>query len=162
MGHGRLVQLPRVVVTYLQTHKDTMKKLFWNILGFLSLGVAYIGVITPGIPYSPFVVFAAYCFSKGSERMHRWLYNHKLFGPFLTNWGEKRVFPQKMKYFMLAMMTLSLIIMYITGVKLIGVVSTAVFMALVAVWAWRYPSSVEEHDRRIAAGKRVGWFNNSF
>lgn len=137
-----------------------MKKIFWNTLGFLSLGMAYIGVVTPGIPYSPFVVFAAYCFSKGSERMHRWIYNHKLFGPFLTNWNTKRVFPQKMKYFMLAMMSLSLVLMYTSGVKPIGVISTAIFMALVAIWAWRYPSSVEEHDRRISEGRKIGWFNN--
>ncbi len=134
-----------------------MKKLFWNILGFLSLGMAYIGIITPGIPYSIFVVFAAYCFSKGSERMHRWIYNHKIFGPFLTNWNERRVFPQKMRYLMLGMMTLSLCIMFFTGVKPIGILSTAVFMALVAVWAWRFPNSVEEHDRRKAEGKRIGW-----
>lgn len=134
-----------------------MKKLFWNILGFLSLGMAYIGIITPGIPYSIFVVFAAYCFSKGSERMHKWIYNHKIFGPFLTNWGEKRVFPQKMRYLMLGMMTLSLCIMFFTGVKPIGILSTAVFMALVAVWAWRFPNSVEEHDRRKLEGKRIGW-----
>ena len=137
-----------------------MKKFLWNVLGFLSLGMAYIGVITPGIPYSPFVVFAAYCFSKGSERMHRWLYNHKLFGPFLTGWIEKRVFPLKLKFFMLFMMSLSLVIMTISGVKPIGVISTAIFMFFVAVWAWRYPSSVEEHDRRIAEGRKVGWFNN--
>ena len=137
-----------------------LKKLFWNCLGFLSLGTAYIGVITPGIPYSPFVVFAAYCFSKGSERMHKWMYNHKLFGPFLTNWNTKRVFPQKMKYFMLAMMSTSLIIMFFTGVKPIGIISTAIFMGLVACWAWRYPSSVAEHDRRIIEGRKIGWFNN--
>lgn len=134
-----------------------MKKLFWNILGFLSLGMAYIGVITPGIPYSPFVVFAAYCFSKGSERMHRWIYNHKIFGPFLTNWSEKRVFPQKLRYLMLAMMTASLIIMFFTGVKPVGIVSTAVFMAIVAVWAWRYPHTVEEHDLRKIQGRKIGW-----
>jgi uncharacterized membrane protein YbaN (DUF454 family) len=139
-----------------------MKKFFWNVLGFLSLGMAYIGVITPGIPYSPFVVFAAYCFSKGSERMHRWIYNHKLFGPFLTNWNEKRVFPQKMKYLMIGMMSLSLILMWSTGVKPIGIISTALFMACVALWAWRWPGSVEEHDRRIAEGRKIGWFNNSF
>lgn len=134
-----------------------MKKLFWNILGFLSLGMAYIGVITPGIPYSPFVVFAAYCFSKGSERMHRWIYNHKIFGPFLTNWNEKRVFPQKMRYLMLGMMSLSLVLMYTGGVKPIGIISTAVFMALVATWAWRYPNTPEEHDRRKLEGKKIGW-----
>jgi uncharacterized membrane protein YbaN (DUF454 family) len=139
---------------------SAIKRFLWKILGFVSLGMAYVGVVTPGIPYSPFVVFAAYCFAKGSPKMHAWLYNHKLFGPFLTNWGEKRVFPQKMKYFMLAMMTTSLIIMWFTGVKPIGIISTAIFMACVAVWAWRYPSSVEEHDLRIAQGRKIGWFNN--
>ncbi len=134
-----------------------MKKIFWNCLGFLSLGMAYVGVITPGVPYSPFVVFAAYCFSKGSERMHRWIYNHKLFGPFLTNWNQKRVFPTKMKYFMLAMMTSSLIIMMFSGVKTIGIIYTAIFMACVAVWAWRFPGSVAEHQRRIDNGEKVGW-----
>jgi uncharacterized membrane protein YbaN (DUF454 family) len=135
-----------------------MKKLFWNILGFISLGLAYVGVVTPGMPYSIFVVFAAYCFSKGSERMHRWIYNHKLFGPFLTNWNEKRVFPISMKYFMIAMMTSSLVIMYFTGVKPVGILSTACFMALVAVWAWRFPSSVDEYNSRIKNNKKIGWF----
>ena len=135
-----------------------MKKFLWKILGFISLGMAYIGVVTPGIPYSPFVVFAAYCFAKGSPKMHAWLYNHKLFGPFLTNWNEKRVFPQKMKYFMLAMMSLSLILMYTGGVKPIGIISTAVVMALVAIWAWKYPSSPEEYYRRKEAGEKINWF----
>ena len=138
-----------------------MKKFFWKVLGFLSLGMAYVGLITPGIPYSCFVVFAAYCFAKGSPKMHAWLYNHKIFGPFLTNWGEKRVFPQKMKYFMLAMMSTSLIIMSFT-VPIKGVVYTGIFMFVVAVWAWRFPGSIEEHDKRIAEGKKIGWFNNSF
>ena len=140
---------------------STIKQFLWKILGFCSLGLAYVGVVTPGIPYSPFVVFAAYCFAKGSPKMHAWLYNHKLFGPFLTNWSEKRVFPLKMKYFMLAMMTTSLVIMSFT-VPIKGVVYTGIFMACVAVWAWRYPSSVEAHNKRIAEGKKVGWFNNSF
>jgi len=123
--------------------------------------MAYVGLVTPGIPYSCFVVFAAYCFAKGSPKMHAWLYQHKVFGPFLTNWGEKRVFPTKMKFFMLAMMSSSLIIMSFT-VSVKGVIYTGIFMACVAVWAWRFPGSVEEHDERIAQGRKIGWFNNSF
>lgn len=134
-----------------------MKKVLWKLLGFASLGLAYVGLITPGMPYSPFIVFAAYCFSKGSPRMHAWIYNHKVFGPFLTNWTEKRVFPLRMKYFMLAMMATSLTIMWTGGVKPIGIISTATFMALVAIWAWRFPSSVEDHDHRIIQGKKIGW-----
>jgi uncharacterized membrane protein YbaN (DUF454 family) len=139
----------------------TIKKFLWKMLGFLSLGMAYVGLVTPGIPYSCFIVFAAYCFAKGSPKMHAWLYNHKIFGPFLTNWGEKRVFPTKMKFFMLAMMSSSLIIMSFT-VPVRGVVYTGIFMLFVAVWAWRWPGSVEEHDKRISEGRRIGWFNNSF
>lgn len=139
-----------------------MKKMFWNCLGFLSLGMAYIGVVTPGIPYSPFVVFAAYCFAKSSPRMHAWIMNHKTFGPFITNWNQKRVFPLKLKFFMLASMSVSLLIMFFTGVKPIGIISTAIFMGLVACWAWRFPGSVAEYDNRIAEGRKIGWFNNSF
>jgi uncharacterized membrane protein YbaN (DUF454 family) len=139
-----------------------IKKLLYFTAGCVCIVFAYIGVITPGIPYSPFVVAAAFCFARSSERAHAWIMNHPIFGPFLTNWSTKRVFPQRMKYLMLMMMTVSLVLMYISGVKLIGVVSTAVFMMLVAVWAWRWPSSVDEHDLRIAQGKRIGWFNNKF
>ena len=138
-----------------------IKKLLWNLLGFLSLGMAYIGLITPGIPYSCFVVAAAYCFARGNKRMHDWLYAHKIFGPFLTNWGKMRVFPLKMKFFMLGMMSSSLVIMFLTGVPTRGIIYTAIFMALVAIWAWRYPSSIAEHDKRVQEGRKIGWFNNS-
>jgi len=134
-----------------------MKKLLWKVLGFCSLGMAYLGVVLPGLPYSIFIVGAAYCFAKGSPAMEQWLYNHKLFGPFLTNWEHKRVFPQKMKYFMIAMMSTSLIIMYTTGVKPIGIISTAIVMALVALWAWRFPGSVEEWEQRKEKGEKSIW-----
>jgi uncharacterized membrane protein YbaN (DUF454 family) len=136
-----------------------MKKFLWNMLGFLCLGLAYIGIILPGFPYSIWIICAAYCFSKGSERMHKWIYNHKLFGPFLTNWGEKNVFPTKMKFFMIGMMTLSLVLMYTSGVSLKGINFTAMTMSLVAIWAWRFPGSVEEYDRRVAAKEKIGWFS---
>lgn len=134
-----------------------MYNLFWKTLGLFSLGMAYIGIITPGIPFSIFVVFAAYCFSKGSPAMHKWLYNHKLFGPFLTNWTSKRVFPTTLKFAMIWTMMISLGIMWASGIKPIGLISTSILMMLVAVWGWRYPGSIEEYDSRINAKKKIGW-----
>jgi uncharacterized membrane protein YbaN (DUF454 family) len=139
-----------------------IKKFLYFTLGCLCMVMAYIGVVTPGIPYSPFVVAAAFCFARSSERAHRWIMTHRIFGPFLTNWSTKRVFPQKMKYFMLAMMSLSLTLMMLGTVPLRGVVYTGIFMLCVAIWAWRYPSSVEEHDLRLEQGRKIGWFNNKF
>ena len=75
-----------------------IKKYIFMALGFLSLAIAYIGFITPGIPFSIFLVFSAYCFAKSNKKMEQWLYNHPWFGKFLTNWTQKKVFPQKGKY----------------------------------------------------------------
>ena len=72
-----------------------IKKAFWFTLGCILLGVAFVGVYLPGLPWSTPAVGAAYCFAKSSDRMHNWIMNHKLFGPFLRGWSEKRVFPTK-------------------------------------------------------------------
>lgn len=125
-----------------------MKKAFWYVLGVLCVIMAYIGFVTPGIPFSHFLVGAAFCFAKSSQRAHDWLYNHKWFGPFLTNWNEKRIFPTKAKYGMLVVMGSSLIINWITLQSVPAVAGFAVVCALVAIFTWRYPGSVEEWERR--------------
>jgi uncharacterized membrane protein YbaN (DUF454 family) len=125
-----------------------MKRYLWFTLGMLSLILAYIGLVTPGIPFSMFLVFSAYCFSKSSKRMHDWLYNHKHFGPFLTNWVNHKVFPLKMKYMMIAVMSSSLAILWFTTYNWKAVIGTGITMAIVAIWAWRYPSTIEEAKKR--------------
>lgn len=135
-----------------------IKKYLWMGLGFLSLGMAYIGVVVPGIPFSIFLVFAAYCFAKSSKKWHDWLYNHKYFGPFLTNWTQKKVFPTWAKYMMILVMSSSLAFLWFTTGNPKAVAWSGGFMLLVAVWAWRYPGSVEEQERRVREGKAVAWF----
>ena len=125
-----------------------MLRWLWKLGGIMSLGMAYIGVITPGIPFSIFVVFAAYCFAKSSPKMHSWIYNHRLFGPFLSNWQEKKVFPQKMKYFMIATMSTSLLFLWFTTHNVRAIVYSGLVMILVAVWTWKYPGSIDEYNRR--------------
>jgi uncharacterized protein len=134
-----------------------MKKAFWFTLGILLLGIAYAGLILPGIPWSTPAVGAAYCFAKSNDRFHAWIYNHKVFGPFLRNWSEKRVFPTKMKYVMIVTMTTTVLFLWLTTGNLIAVAWSATFMTLVAIWGWRYPGSLEEHDRRVTEGKRIAW-----
>jgi uncharacterized membrane protein YbaN (DUF454 family) len=137
---------------------EKIKKAFWFTLGMFFLGVAYIGVVTPGIPWSTPTVVAAYCFAKSSKRWHDWIMNHPLFGPFLRNWSEKRVFPTYGKWAMVITMDVSLIILWFTTYNWKLVAGVGLGMALCAVWALRYPSSPEEYDQRKANGLRIGWF----
>ena len=50
-----------------------MKRYLYLTLGWLCVGMAYIGVITPGIPFSIFLVIAAWAFAKSSKKWHDWL-----------------------------------------------------------------------------------------
>jgi uncharacterized protein len=133
-----------------------MKRLFFLILGFINLGLAYLGMITPGLPFSIFIIIAAYCFAKSSPKMHAWIYGHPKFGPFLKNWTEKRIFPRKMKYLMIITMSSTTLFLFFTA-PIKATIYSSVFMFLVAVWAWRYPDDILEHDRRLKNKEKVGW-----
>lgn len=135
----------------------SIRKALWFTAGIVFLGIAFVGIYVPGLPWSTPAVIAAYCFSKSSDRMHRWLYNHKLFGPFLTGWQNKRIFPTKFKYFMLVTMSSSLAIMWFTTGNIKAILWTGAFMALVAIWGWRYPGSEAEYQRRKELGLRMAW-----
>lgn len=137
---------------------DRIKRGIWFTLGMICLGIAYIGVVTPGIPWSTPTVGAAYCFAKSSKRWHDWIMNHKLFGPFIKNWADGRVYPSKVKWIMFICMDASLVIFYLATQNWKATMGMGVFFALVLLWASRYPGTKEESDRRKAAGEKIGWF----
>ena len=56
-----------------------MKKILYIFIGCISLGLGIIGVILPILPTVPFVLLAAFCFAKSSERLDGWFKNTKLY-----------------------------------------------------------------------------------
>lgn len=62
-------------------------------LGWISLGLGVLGIFLPLLPTTPFVLLAAFLFSKGSERMHRWLREHPSFGRYIRDWEAEQVIP---------------------------------------------------------------------
>jgi uncharacterized membrane protein YbaN (DUF454 family) len=65
-----------------------LKKVMFLVAGTISLGLGAVGVLLPILPTTPFLLLSAACYYKGSERMHRWLLNNKLFGSYLRNYKE--------------------------------------------------------------------------
>ena len=63
-------------------------KLIYNIIGTVSLAFAFIGVILPIIPTTPFVLLSAACYYKGSKRLHSWLSHNEMFGPIIRDFEE--------------------------------------------------------------------------
>lgn len=56
-----------------------MRKILYIMIGCISLGLGIIGVILPILPTVPFVLLAAFCFAKSSERLDSWFKNTKLY-----------------------------------------------------------------------------------
>jgi uncharacterized membrane protein YbaN (DUF454 family) len=69
----------------------------WLVGGWAALGLGTVGVFLPVIPTTPFVLVAAWCFSRGSQRMHRWLLEHRWFGSTVRSWEEHGVIPLRAK-----------------------------------------------------------------
>jgi len=137
---------------------NKIKKALWFVAGLVFLGIAYIGVIVPGIPWSTPSLIATYCFARSSKRFHDYMLNHKLFGPFINNWNDSRVFPTKGKWFMFISMDASLVIMWFATGNWKAVLGMSIFFALCILWASRFPGSKEEAERRKQAGEKLGWF----
>ena len=134
-----------------------IKKYLYMSLGLFCVGMAYIGFIVPGIPFSIFLVIAAWAFAKSNDKLHAWIYNHPWFGEFLTNWTQKQVFPTRGKYAMILVMSSSLAFLWFTTYNINAVIWSGTFMLLVAVWAWRFPGSLEEYNIRKEKGEKIGW-----
>ncbi|MBM3789437.1 MAG: DUF454 domain-containing protein [Acidobacteria bacterium] len=56
--------------------------------GILSVGLAAAGIVLPLLPTTPFLLLAAACFLRSSDRLHRWLITHRWFGPYIRNYRE--------------------------------------------------------------------------
>ena len=137
---------------------EKIKQALWFTAGILFLGLAYIGMVVPGIPWSTPSLLATYCFARSSKKFHDYMLNHKLFGPFIRDWQEGSVFPSRAKWFMFISMDVSLVIFWLATQNWKATMGMGIFFALIILWASRLPGSKEEAQRRQEAGEKLGWF----
>lgn len=74
-----------------------MTRVIFLILAYFFLAMAIIGIIIPGLPTVPFLLLAAWFSVKGSERLHKWLYEHPKFGHHLVNWKQQGAVSRRSK-----------------------------------------------------------------
>ena len=134
-------QRPRVSAFYYAARQlgDKTKKTVYVILACVFLAIACLGVITPGLPTTEFVLLAAWCAAKGSQRLHTWLIQHPIFGKTLRHWQEDKSIDRRTKIVATSMMTVSIIILFLWVPHPIFVSLAAACMSASAVWIWMRP-----------------------
>lgn len=63
-------------------------------VGFLSLALGAAGIFLPILPTTPFLLLAAFCFARSSQRMHEYLVNHRVFGTYISNYYNQAMTPR--------------------------------------------------------------------
>jgi len=67
------------------------------IAGTIFLGFGVIGIFLPILPTTPFLLLAAVCYARSSQRFYNWLMNNKWFGNYIKNYYGGRGVPLKFK-----------------------------------------------------------------
>ncbi|MDD9960582.1 MAG: YbaN family protein [Gammaproteobacteria bacterium] len=120
--------------------RQLARRHLWMALGWASLGLGALGVLLPLLPTTPFLILAAYFFSRSSQRMHAWLLNHRVFGPPIENWRTHRAISPGAKLAALAAMALILAVSAAANIPAWALAIQAVILVGVAIFLLTRPT----------------------
>lgn len=87
----------------------THMKVLLTVLGFISFGLAVLGVFLPVLPTTPLLLLAAALFLRGNRHWYEWLMNHPKFGPYIANFQIHKAIPLKIKVIAVSMVWITLL-----------------------------------------------------
>ena len=93
-------------------------RILWVVLGSFFVVIGGIGVVVPGLPTTLFLILAAACYIRSSQRLYDWLINNKTFGPYLRDYREGKGIPKKAK-----VLAVSMIIVFVSYAVFFGIES---------------------------------------
>lgn len=94
----------------------TLKKILYITLGCISVGLGAVGAALPLLPAFPFLLLAAFCFAKSSEKLHTWFIGTKLYKQNLESYVQGRGMTKAAKRRI--MVTVTLVMAFSCGIML--------------------------------------------
>lgn len=83
-----------------------MKRILYIILGCMGVALGAVGAVVPLLPAFPFLLLAAFCFAKSSERLHAWFVGTKLYKNNLESYVQGKGMTKKTKIRIMVTVTL--------------------------------------------------------
>ncbi len=124
-----------------------MKKIILITIGWLCVGLAFVGTFVPGIPTTIFLIVALWAFAKSSKKFHSWLLNHKRFGPILQNWESHKVVPRKAKILMVILQISAVIIFHYSLQNIYLTLLLIITLVFVARYVLSLPSELPVNEK---------------
>lgn len=114
---------------------------FWIACGGIALVLGTVGMFLPLLPTVPFLLLAAFCFARGSERVHRWLVDHDVLGPPIRDWQDRGAISRRAKWFATASIVAAFLLAAAFGVRPAILAIQVAVLACVAVFVWTRPEN---------------------
>lgn len=111
-------------------------KYLWIAMGWTSVGLGVVGAFLPLLPTTPFLLLAAFAFSRGSDHLHDWLINHETFGPPIVNWQRHRAISRRVKVYATFSIVLIFSMSLVMNVPGWAMAAQAAVLTLVLVMLW--------------------------
>lgn len=73
------------------------------MIGMISFGLGFIGIVLPILPTTPFLLLAGFCFARSSKRVHNWFVTTKAYQRHLEPFVQKRAMTLKTKICILSL-----------------------------------------------------------
>lgn len=109
--------------------------------GWIAFGFGALGIVLPVLPTTPFILLAAACFLRSSERVHRWLVSHPVFGHHIADYLAGRGLRTRTKVIALTSLWTSIALAVLAWIPLLAVSIVVVSIAaLVSVYILRLPT----------------------
>lgn len=121
------------------TSSQSIKRAFFFTGGFLSLSLGVLGIFVPLLPTTCFILLAAYCFSRSSEKFHQKLITHPKFGPTILSWQAHRVIRVPIKCWASTMISISALIIWFLAIPLMVKIFLTVFFLGLVLFIWSCP-----------------------
>lgn len=82
----------------------SLRQWIFGTIGVIALGLGLVGIVVPLVPTTPFLLLAAACFMRSSDRLYGWLINHKWFGGYIKSYREHRAITRRARIVSLAVL----------------------------------------------------------
>ncbi len=120
-------------------HQSRLIRSLYLGAGIIALVLAVLGIILPVLPTTPFVLLAAACFARSSERFYNALLTNRITGPIIREWREHRSMPRRVKKGVYILMILS----FGSSILLLSTLWHQLLLATVGIiltiFIWRIP-----------------------
>ena len=121
-------------------HRSLMIRLLLLTVGWLSVGLGVLGIFLPVLPTTPFLLLAAACFMRSSQRFYRWLTHHRHLGPWVRDYLNGQGIPRRAKAYAIGLMWLSILFSaYLVPVPWVRVL-LLISASLVSLYILRLPT----------------------